>query len=335
MAPLVNILLCSIGRRVELARLFKQAYQRTGIKGKIVGFDINPTAPALWEVDKPYIVPRLNTPEYLPALIDICRKEQINLILPLIDYDIPVLAQNKTAIEETNATVCVIPEEMVSVVNDKWATYQFFTQLGVKTPKSWLPETLNNETLSYPLFIKPRQGSASQHTFKVNNQRELEFFIDYGPDPIIQEFIPGAEITNDVMCDFTGVMQTFVSRQRVEVRSGEVNKGVTIFNEGICRDSSKIAAALQAVGPITVQCMQKDNTPYFTEINARLGGGVPLGVAAGVHSLDRLLQIAAKQPIPPSQFGSYQTDLYLSRFDDSRFLTPNDRSQMAQNRYKN
>ncbi len=96
----VNILFTSVGRRVELMRAFRQAYQELEIGGRIVAIDIDPLAPALQEVDNHYIVPRLDSPEYISILVEICQREKIDLIFPLIDPDIPVLAANKWKLEE-------------------------------------------------------------------------------------------------------------------------------------------------------------------------------------------------------------------------------------------
>ena len=329
-----TILFTSIGRRVELVRAFKKALENLPFTGEILGTDINPLAPALWEVDFPYIVPRLDHPKYIPELKKICLKHHVKLILPLIDHDIPILAAHRADIESTGAKLGVIPQNRVDVVGDKWETYQFFKSLQIPTPQSWLPHMIQNvEKVCFPLFIKPRHGSASQNTFRVNTQKELNFFTDYVPNPIIQECILGPEITNDLICDLSSNLIGFVSRQRIEVRSGEVNRGVTIFNQGIYDHCQSIARQLPAIGPITVQCLMKGQTPLFTEINARLGGGVPLGIAAGVPSPEMLLRVAANQQVTPPPANQYQTDLYLSRFDDSRFLTKHDKHQMAQNRY--
>jgi carbamoyl-phosphate synthase large subunit len=43
----VNLLFVSAGRRVELLRLFRQAYRRLRLDGRIIATDIDPLAPAL------------------------------------------------------------------------------------------------------------------------------------------------------------------------------------------------------------------------------------------------------------------------------------------------
>jgi carbamoyl-phosphate synthase large subunit len=332
MKSVVNLLFTSVGRRIELLRAFRQAYEALDLSGKIVVTDINPLAPALQLADQFYMVPRFTSPDYIPALLEICRRERISLIFPLIDPDIPLLAAQKEAFAAVGTQVVVVNMAAAGVTADKWETTRFFRELGLATPQSWLPETLDPATVGYPLFIKPRQGSAAKHTFRVNNQRELDFFLDYVPDPIIQECLPGPEITNDVVCDLDGKLLAVISRQRIEVRWGEVAKGVTIRDLAIIEGCARIAAALPAVGPITVQCLMNEGVPHFTEINARLGGGVPLGIAAGVDTPRWLLAQAAALPVEIPPLGAYQTGLYLTRFDDSFFITEDVREQYASRR---
>lgn len=318
---MINVLFTSAGRRVELLRAFRRAYDHLQLGGNMIATDIDSLAPALQVADRPILVPRLDSPDYIPTLLDICRRESVHLIFPLIDPDIPVLARHRTAIEDTGARLAVIPQGAVPTVQDKWSTAQFFRGLGLQTPRSWIPGDAELVNAEFPLFIKPRRGSGGKHGFQVRNHRELEFFIDYVPDPVVEEFLPGPEITNDVICDLGGDVLAVVSRKRIEARWGEVSKGVTVFDSAIVEACTKIARALPAVGPITVQCMMKEGTPHFTEINARLGGGIPLGIMAGVDSPRLLLARAAGVPLSPPELGSYQAGLHLTRYDGSFFLT--------------
>jgi len=324
----VNILFTSAGRRVALIRAFKNAYKTLGLNGTIVATDIDPLAPALQIVDQPYLVSRCDSQDYIPQLVKICQRESIDLIFPLIDPDIYILALNRAFLESTRAKVVVIPLESVEKTVDKWSTYQFFREIGIPTPQSWLPSQLPGD-LSFPLFIKPRQGSASKGTFKVNNKKELDFFLSYIPKPIIQEYLPGPEITSDVICDFNGRILGVVSRQRREVRWGEVSKGVTVYHKKIVEFCIKIAQKLSAIGPLTIQCILKGEQPYFTEINARFGGGAPLGIAAGADYPKWLLAqfISREIDIPP--LGTYQVGLYLTRYDEAFFLNEEQYAKMA------
>lgn len=328
----VNVLFTSAGRRVELLRAFRQAYSDLGIAGNIVATDIDPLAPALQEADCPYIVPRISDAAYLPTLVEICHREQAHLVFPLIDPDIPALARHRQELEATGARVVVVPSEAVTATRDKWLTYEFFSKLGVATPRTYLPEEARGARLDFPVFIKPRDGSAGKSAFKVRNERELDFFLDYVPQPIVQEYLPGPEITSDVVCDFDANVLYIVSRRRIEVREGEAAKAITVYDPTVARDCVTIARGLKAIGPITVQCMMRDGVPHFTEVNCRFGGGAPLGIAAGMLSPHWYLTLAAGRPVDAPPLGSYKVGLYLTRFDDSFFLTEKDHAHVASHR---
>lgn len=325
----INLLFTSVGRRVELLKAFKSAYQTLELEGHIIGIDIDPIAPALNVADCPYIVPRLTHPDYLKTLIQICRREKADLVFPLIDPDIPILAKHRERLAETGAKVVVVPEAAATMTTDKWQTTRFFRNLNLATPRSWLPDQSHAIDADYPLFIKPRSGSASNHAYKVKNEKELKFFLDYVPDPIVQEYVAGPEITSDVVCDCNGEIISVVSRRRIEVRWGEVAKGVTVYDAKVTEACITIAQALDAIGPITVQCIMKDGVPHFTEINARVGGGAPLGIAAGADWPKWLLARFAGIPIEIPSLGSYARGLYLSRFDESFFFTEAHVEKMA------
>jgi len=326
----VNVLFTSVGRRVELMRAFRQAYSELGLKGSILATDIDPLAPALSEVDRYFLVPRVDDPEYIPTLAEICRAEGVKLIFPLIDPDIPVLAEGREFLEENGATLAAVPAAAARTVHDKWKTYRFLRSAGLAVPKSW--KSLPSAKPGFPLFVKPRIGSAGRGGQKVDTQAELKQALRRTPGPLLQQYLTGPEVTSDVSCGLDGRVWAVVSRQRIEVRWGEVAKGVTVRNEEILAGCVTIARELPARGPITVQCIVQDGRPYFTEINARFGGGLPLAIAAGAPSPRWYLAQAAGIPFEPPTLGSYQTGLYLTRHDVSRFLSEAQYAEIARHR---
>lgn len=317
----MNVLFTSVGRRVELLRGFRKSMRELDLNGKIIALDIDPLAPALSQADVVYMVPRVSDPAFVEQLKEICSRESVDLVFPLIDPDIPVLASHRDEIASTGARVVVIPERSVRLTADKALISELFTSVGVPTPRMWSIEDATRGDLDYPLFLKPRFGSAGQGAVKISDRSELDFHLDRTPDPLIQEFLPGPEITSDVLCDLEGEVLAVVSRKRIEVRSGEVSKGVTVYDPEIVKYCAIVARALDAVGPITVQCILRDGQPYFTEVNARLGGGVPLGIAAGVDSPKWLLGLVAGRRVDIPPIGSYRTGLYMTRYDESLVLT--------------
>jgi carbamoyl-phosphate synthase large subunit len=144
----------------------------------------------------------------------------------------------------------------------------------------------------------------------------------------VQEFISGREVTTDVICDLSGNALSIVLRERLEVRAGEVSKGVTIYDPRIVQDCLKICQSLDVIGPACVQCIVRDNVPFYTEVNTRFGGGFPLAVAAGADSPRLLVASLAKIPVSAPAIDSYQRGLCMARFDDSMFLSEDQRARI-------
>ena len=315
----INVLILSAGRRVELVNCFKSAREELNIRGKVVAADLSKTAPALYHADKNYLVSRISDDRYIDDVIEICKKEDIHLIVPTIDTELYKLAQAKERIElETNAKVHVSDMRVIKICRDKYNTQEFFEENGFNVPRLITREIIENKEYKFPLFIKPLNGSSSVNTFKVNNERELEFFLEYVPDPIVQDFIEGEEYTIDAFVDFDGNPVTIVPRLRVATRGGEVLKGLVKKDREIIEEVKKVIAVLKPMGHITLQCMKTDRGIEFIEINPRFGGGAPISIKAGANSPKNLYKLLMGENLEYNE--DYEDNLFASRHDSAVFI---------------
>ncbi len=316
----MTVLFLSAGRRVELIRLFQQARDRLGLGGAIIAADVDPLAPALQVADRAARLPRLDDPRFDAALLELCGRERVSLVFPLIDPDIPVLSRLKPVLAKRGTQAWVVDPEAAALCADKRRTRAFFQSLGLETPRAWDADTLEPSSLPYPLFIKPSCGSAGIGAYRVENSRELLFHLGRMDEPVVEECVEGPEITADIVCDGEGGLLGLCLRRRIEVRGGEVLKGVTMRDEGLLAACRRVATALPVRGPVTLQCLLRAGRPLFTEINARMGGGLPLAVAAGVDAPARLLAAAAGLSPPQVAPDAYEDGLFLTRCDESFFV---------------
>ncbi|WP_134702553.1 ATP-grasp domain-containing protein [Ammoniphilus sp. YIM 78166] len=316
----LNILFTSSGRRVSLIQAFKELYVAYNMRGKIVTADLKNTAPTAFFSDYHYLVPKVTDKSYLQALIHICNTEDIHIIIPLIDTELLFLAENKRFFEEMGVKVLVSGKELVELASDKTQTYQFFMKNQITTPKVFVDEELTDEDLPFPLLIKPLDGSSSQGVTKIKSKKELEFFKEYIPNAMVQEYISGEEYTVDVMVDFEGNIKTIVPRLRIETRAGEVSKGVTKKDEMIIKAAEKVIQSLpEPVGCITLQCFKKPNGEIvFIEINPRFGGGIPLSIEAGAKFPLWTIQMSRGERFLEQDF-SWREDLTMLRYDHAVF----------------
>ncbi|MFC4322626.1 ATP-grasp domain-containing protein [Litchfieldia salsa] len=319
----INILILSAGRRVELVQCFQKAAKKLGLKSNIVAGDCSDTAPALYFADRTYKLPRIIIERnYIDAIIDACNQENISLIVPTIDTDLLLLAENKSIIEEkTNAKVLISNYEVVEVCRDKINTQKFLEENSFGIPKMYTDEEIENGDLQFPLFIKPKSGSSSINTFKVNNISELNIYKDIVKDPIIQDFMEGEEFTVDVFLDFDSNIISIVPRLRIATRSGEISKGKIIRDREIIDDVTKLMKVFKPIGHITVQLMKTNKGIEYIEINPRFGGGAPMSIMSGADSCENLFRLLMGEKLEYNE--NYKDNLTFLRFDSSICLDEN------------
>lgn len=310
----MKILFTSVGRRVELIQAFKSAADFLGVELEIYGADITDSAPALQFCDKAVMVPKIKSEEYIPRLKEICREENIDAVIPTIDTDLFVLAQNRYAFEKT--LVIVSSPDKIKLCRDKRFTAEYFNSVGLESPHpvdDW--KEYDND---YPAFIKPKDGSSSSFAYRVNNADELKAFADHVPDYIIQPFIDGTEYTVDIFCDFEGNPVFITPRVRLAVRAGEVLKTEIRQDSRIIEEVKKLIDDYKPCGQITVQLIREKNTgkDYYIEINPRFGGGAPLSIKAGADSAKALIQLIRGDKIGYTE-NAAEDGAVFSRFDQS------------------
>jgi carbamoyl-phosphate synthase large subunit len=318
----VRLLLTCIGRRVELLRAFRRAGETLGIRLEVHGADASPLAPAIRLVDRPHIVPTIGSGRYIDALAELVREEKIDLLIPLIDWGLPDVASAAARFAGLGCRALISSPAVVEVCSDKWLTYRKLTEAGIDTPATWpWVAVVEERRHRFPYFLKPRRGSAAMGNYVVRTVDELRAFGARVKDAIVQEFVEGAEHTLDVYTDFEGRCRCVVPRKRLEVRSGEVSKGLIVKDPAIMAVGRRVVELLgECRGVITVQCIV---TPQgrirVIEINPRFGGGAPLSIHAGADFPKWILQELLGQT-PRINPTGFRDDVAMLRYDESVFV---------------
>jgi len=300
---------------------FRRAMDKLGVTGKIIATDITSASPAFHKADVGVKVPTVRRVEYLPSLLDAVKTHKVGLLVPLTDLDLRSLARHRDDFAKIGCTVMVGSEPIVRLCRDKALTNQLFEKVGLATIKSF---TLNEfmKRPFFPCFVKPSSGSAGIGATVVKNDRELQLHISaYGRRMVVQEIAQGQEYTIDVYRSRDGQVRCVVPRQRLAVRSGEVEKGITLKDRELIDSAARIAEAMDGIwGVFCCQCRRSNNgPPRFFDINPRFGGGAPLSVAAGADLPLYLLQEVLGEEIS-AKMGEFTDRLLMMRYDEEVFV---------------
>ena len=199
----MNVLILSCGTRNKIVQHFKR--ELAG-KGLVMATDCSELAPALYEADKHFIVPRMDDEGYLDIILSICKEHGIKAVLSLIDPELSLLAKHKQDFLDIGTTPIVSDYETVEMCFDKYRMYQFLVQSGFKTIKSYVDkevfyEDIRSGVIDYPVFVKPVRGSASINISKAGSREEIELLFGRFDNLMIQEFMDGTEYGADVYID--------------------------------------------------------------------------------------------------------------------------------------
>lgn len=309
----MNILFTSSGRRVELLVSAKKTLERFG-GGKIVAADASSSAPTSKFCDIFELVPRISDGGFVDALLEICARDKIDILIPTIDTELSAVAERIGDFEKSGVLVNISEKRVVDICGNKFETQKFFESNGILAPELVPPEK-SADDVQYPLFIKPADGSSSINAFAVQNAEQLRFFRKYVPNPIVQKMVFGDEYTVDVFCDFDSNPITVVPRRRLATRAGEILKGRVVRDVEIIDASIALVRKLKPFGHITLQCIKSCNGIYFIEINPRFGGGAPMSIAAGADSIENLLRLKSGGKLSYNE--NWTSDMEFSRFDSS------------------
>ena len=320
----LNILITAASRRVALVRGFQRALLRPNTTGEVIVTDVNPLSPAVHIADRAYRVPFSNEPGYLDEIRFICESQGIGLVVPTIDDEVPLFAAHRAEFEAAGVRVAVPSRRTAEVCVDKYATSRRLRMAGVAVAETWLPARLPDD-LTYPLFIKPRDGRGGVQAFAVRNIEELTFFLGYVHNPVVQRYLDGPEFTLDLLCDFDGRPLSVVPRERVVIRSGVIDRGRTVNDPALISLALSCARVFSFAGAVNIQCRVVRGVPTVFEINPRFAGGIPLTLAAGADFPGMLVDLALNRSVPPS-IGAFKSELWMSSFETSVFLDQPDQA---------
>lgn len=314
----MNILILSAGTRDKIIQYFKKELNGAG---KVIATDMSNLAPAIYEADKYYIVPRMSAPEYLDIILDICKKEQITGVLSLIDPELSLLAKNRNRFEQIGVTVIGSSYELCEMSLDKNRMFQWLTTHKYNCARSYINKEkffadVEKGEISYPVFVKPIKGSASISISKVYDRDTVEVLFDHEDGLMIQEFLDGQEIGADVYIDMlSGEVVSIFTKKKLKMRAGETDKAVSFQDEKLFDLIKKFAKEAGYRGQIDIDIFDINGEYYISEVNPRFGGGYPHAYESGTNHM-KLITNNLNGIANCTEIGNYKNNIYMMKYNE-------------------
>lgn len=314
----LNILILSCGTRNKIVQYFKK---ELGSNGLVIATDCSDLAPALYEADKHFIVPRMGDEGYLDVIFSICKENNIKAVLSLIDPELSLLAEHKQAFLDIGAMPIISDSDVVDMCFDKYKMFEFLVKNSFRTVKSYVDKKrfymdLENGFINYPVFVKPVKGSASINISKVNSKEEIELLFNRYDNLMIQEFMDGTEYGADVYIDMiSGEPVAIFTKEKIKMRAGETDKSVSIKDKQLLELIKKFVEVIGFKGIIDIDIFKVNDEYYISEVNPRFGGSYPHAYESGVN-MPKMILNNIKQQTNEDVIGQYEKGVYMMKYNE-------------------
>lgn len=314
----INILILSAGTRNKIVQYFKKAI---GNAGKVIATDMSELAPAVYEADKFYQVPRMTAQGYIDVIFDICKKEKITGVLSLIDPELSLLAKHAEDFKALGVTVIGSEYELCERALNKMLMHDWLIEHGYKTAKSYTDKQqfyrdIEEQKITYPVFVKPVCGSASIAISKVYDKKTIDLLFEQNDNLMIQEFLNGQEIGADVYIDMiSGDVVSIFTKKKLLMRAGETDKAVSFKDEKLFELIKSFCKESGWRGQIDIDIFDVNGHYYISEVNPRFGGGYPHAYECGCNHMELIVKNLCGF-VNEANFGNYDDSVYMMKHNE-------------------
>ena len=314
----MNILVLSCGTRNKIIQYFKRELNGAG---KVIATDMSPNAPALYEADVHYIVPRMTAPGYLDMIYDICRKEQVTGVLSLIDPELSLLALHEEEFHALGVTVIGSFYDLCERTLDKWQMFCWLKEHGYACAESYIDREafygdVRAGKINYPVFVKPIRGSASIAISKVQDQETVDLLFEHADDLMIQEYLKGQEIGADCYIDMiSGELISVFTKKKLVMRAGETDKSISFKYTDLFALIERFVKEAGFRGQIDIDIFECEGKYYISEVNPRFGGGYPHAYEAGANHMKYIVNNLQGKVNEP-QIGEYESGVIMMKYSE-------------------
>ncbi len=317
---MIRLLITCIGGEL-MPYLLKYIKTIDNPKVYIVGTDFNDNAAGRFFCDKFYTVPLGKDTNYILKIINLTKKEKINLVLPTSDEEALVLAKNKKLFNKNNIHLACINYKELRILNNKQKTYTVLKEKGFNVAE-WhnlasfedFREKVEYYDKVYKKFVvKPKEGRGSRNIYIVSNENKKnkylglnylskkELFDKIGKNIKFSEFIIMQKLNDPVvdidLLGWKGKPLSVIPRQRI-------NPVLPNMGHKILDDKKLLILGQKLIKSFNLSWLydcdlmfNNKKEPVVIEINPRQSGSISVSIAAGYEIFKNLLKLHSKGKI--------------------------------------
>lgn len=273
----MNILVTAIGS-MSAACVITQLKNTNNL---VIGCDIYPKE---WHYESSlcdyfYQVPyATNEIEYCKSLIKICKKHNINYIIPLTDLEIDSINKNRELF--TNIILCIPDSNIIEIVRNKYKLYKYFKDDSIITvPTTWY---LNEYKIRYNNIVAKLINGRSSQGLLIKPTFEQLMALNDKFKYIVQQYIDGNVCTIDYCRSAKYKNDAIIAREELLRTTNGAGLTVKMFTDLKLNEIvSYIGKKLNINGAICIEFIKNKNDYYLIDINPRFSAGIEFSLLSG------------------------------------------------------
>ena len=266
-------------------------------RAEVYAVDMSLLSPGLFLVpaERRGLVPAGNASDFIASLSELCSRWDIDILVPTVDCELVPCANAKADLARRGTFTLVSDPAPLAICLDKWLLAQTLRDC-IPLPRTELADAADPSTWTLPLIVKPRIGSGSRGIMLIETPAALLPLLDRN-DLLLQEHLPGAEYSVDVLVGTTGSIAAVV-RERMRTDSGIAIVAKVVRDPEMEAHAQRAAAQLGLFGVVNVQFKRdRHGVPKLLEINPRPPGSLALTIAAGADMVMWSVRLLLDQPL--------------------------------------
>ena len=313
---------------------------------RIIGTDMQIDETVLQMVDKLYQVPRASDPDYVDCLLEVCKKEKVDVVMPFMSAELIPLIDRKQEFEDIGVKVSVSDRNSVEIANNKYRFYVFLKEQGLAVPKFARIGSASDlvpacEACGYPgnaVCIKATElsGSRGIRIIKPGVSRfdllfgekpnsffttmeELQMTLnerDTMPEMMAMEYLPGEEGSVDLIAENGRILYMAYRESNVNLHS--IPQAATLTeNKEAYEIAEKVIGALGLTGNADLDFKyDADGHPVLMEINPRIAATMQIFKVGGLNLPYLRIKQLLGEPLPDVEikYGIKMKRRYLEMF---------------------
>lgn len=308
-----------------IIKSFKNNGERTI---RVIGGDMSSDPTNKYLVDQFYKVPAAKDPNYVNVVLDICKKEQVDIIIPQMSAELPVYLQNIEKFDAAGVLVSMTRNENVMIANNKLKLFEFMQEEGIAVSSFTKIDRIEqfDEAIrkigypEHPVCIKMTESSGARGVRIIDDSKSRyhifafekpdSFYISYEdmkktlqeteefPELMVMEYLSGDEYDVDLVADNGSILYMAGRRNQVMVMS-ITQESILEKNQEAYEIATKVVKALKLDGNIGIDFkFAEDGSCRLLEINPRIDATVSIFTAAGLNLPYLQIKHLLKEELP-------------------------------------